>query len=149
MDVWYVWIVAGLVCGIFSALFGVGGGILMVPAMVLGLGLSQKSAQGMSLAIMIPLALAGAIRYKMNPEIEFDFRVVLFMALGGVVGALLGAHWVASLSGSTLRRVFALLMIAVAVRMFFAAEPSAPRATPPQGGSSASRATEAHANQSQ
>ena len=121
MDVWYAIVIMGVICGIFSALFGVGGGILMVPAMILGLGLTQKSAQGMSLAIMIPIALVGAIRYKLNPQVDFDFRFVMYMAIGGIVGALLGSHWVTHISGATLKRAFSILMILIAVHMFLTA----------------------------
>ncbi len=121
MDVWYALIITGVICGIFSALFGVGGGLLMVPAMVLGMGISQKSAQGMSLAIIIPLALVGAIRYKLNPQVDFDLRIVILMAVGGIMGAFLGSHLVSHISGVTLKRAFSVLMIFIAIHMFMSA----------------------------
>ncbi len=121
MDVWYALIITGVICGIFSALFGVGGGLLMVPAMVVGMGISQKSAQGMSLAIIIPLALVGAIRYKLNPQVDFDIRIVMYMAIGGIMGAFLGSHLVGYISGVTLKRAFSILMIFIAIHMFMTA----------------------------
>ena len=118
MEQWHMLIPVGLACGIFSAMFGVGSGIIMVPAMVLLLGSSQKSAQGISLAVMVPMALVGAIRYKMNPEVRMDMTGIALLAAGGAIGALLGAYFVEKVPGLVLRRVFAAIMMVVAVKMF-------------------------------
>jgi uncharacterized membrane protein YfcA len=63
----FLWkyIVLGLVSGVFSSTFGVGSGILMIPALVMMFEFTQKSAQGICLAVMAPMALVGAIRYKL------------------------------------------------------------------------------------
>ena len=123
MDLLGLYILIGLACGIFSALFGVGSGIIMVPALVLIASLPQKSAQGMALAIMVPMALTGAIRYKMNPDVEMDLKMMTFLAIGGVAGALLGAWLVARIPGLVLKKVFAIILIVAAVKMFFTPEP--------------------------
>ena len=106
-----------MICGIFSATFGVGSGILMIPVLVLAFGVGQKSAQGICLAVMVPIALVGAIQYKANPDIEVHWGIVLLLTLGGVAGAVLGAGLADRFSALTLRRLFALLMIIAAIRL--------------------------------
>jgi len=123
MEGWYLYILVGLACGIFSATFGVGSGIILVPALVLIFALPQKSAQGICLAAMVPMALAGAIRYKMNPDIRVDMWIVGLLAVGGVVGAVIGASIAGRVSGLMLRRMFAIIMIIAAVRMLMTPGP--------------------------
>lgn len=118
MENWYLYILAGLAAGIMSSLFGVGGGILMVPILALGFSFGQKSAQGMSLFIMLPIALAGAIRYKMNPDIPINLTVCGLMALGGIAGAMLGTHLVFNISQVMLKRMFAVFIILTGIHMF-------------------------------
>lgn len=122
MESIWLCLLVGLACGIFSALFGVGAGIIMVPSLVLLGGLPQKSAQGVALAIMVPMALAGAIRYKLNPEIHMDLRIILLLSAGGVVGAIAGTWIVARIPGLVLRRMFAVIMVIAAVKMFLTPE---------------------------
>ena len=118
MENWYLYLLAGLAAGIMSSLFGVGGGILMVPILALGFSFGQKSAQGMSLFIMLPIALAGAIRYKMNPDIPINLTVCGLMALGGIAGAMLGTHLVFNISQIMLKRMFAVFIILTGIHMF-------------------------------
>lgn len=117
MEQWWVYVILGLVSGVFSATFGVGSGIIMVPAMVLLLSVPQKSAQGICLAAMVPIALVGAMRYKLNPAIEVDMRLVGVLAAGGVMGALVGASIASVASAPVLRKLFAVVMIVMAVRL--------------------------------
>ena len=117
MESWYLYVLAGLICGVFSATFGVGSGIIMIPVLVLVFSLPQKSAQGTCLAVMVPMALAGALRYQWNPEIHMDVKIIGLLSLGAVVGAVIGASLAGWLSGSVLRKLFAVIMIAVALRM--------------------------------
>jgi len=97
----------------------VGSGIIVVPALVFLLAFPQKSAQGTALAVMVPMALMGALRYWINPHIQMDWRVVLLVAVGAVCGALMGSKIAGRLPGPTLRRVFAVFVLIVGVRMFF------------------------------
>ncbi len=119
MENWWLYIVIGLCCGIFGASFGVGSGIILVPVLAILFSFSQKSAQGMSLAVMVPLALMGAWRYYQNPEIEIDLMVVLYLAIGAVIGAFIGSKVAAALPGHLLRKLFAVFLIAAAVKMLF------------------------------
>lgn len=117
MEHWPLYILAGLAAGIVSSAFGIGGGILMVPILVIGFSVGQKSAQGMSLFILLPMALAGAIRYKMNPDIPMNLPVCALMALGGVAGAMIGSHMVFGTSAELLKRLFAVFVILMGINL--------------------------------
>lgn len=105
----------GLVAGIFSALLGVGGGLIMVPAMALLLRIRQQRAVATSLAVIIPTALAAAFRY--NQSEPLDLGVIGWLALGGVFGGVIGAI-VANLIGARqLRRIFGVFVILVGILM--------------------------------
>ena len=111
MDLWWAYILVGLVCGIFSATFGVGSGIILIPALVLIFSLPQKSAQGICLAVMVPMALVGAVRYMLNPQIEVNLTIVAIVSVGAVVGAWIGAGIAGWVSAPILRKLFALIML--------------------------------------
>ena len=114
-----IYLLLGLVSGIFSALFGVGGGIIMVPVLTILASLPQKEAQGISLCVMVPVALMGAIRYYMNPEINIDFRIVLIMSATVIIGANIGATVVGVVSNRTLQFRFAFLLFVAGIRMMW------------------------------
>jgi uncharacterized membrane protein YfcA len=105
----------GVVVGLFSGLFGVGGGIIMVPFLVLIAGFTQHMAQGISLAVIIPTALAGASRYFHGGNLNLG--VALLLCVGSIPAARLGADLAQRLPQSTLRAGFALFMVAVAARI--------------------------------
>lgn len=117
MELWWAYILVGLACGIFSAAFGVGSGIIMVPTLVLVFALPQKSAQGVCLAVMVPMALVGAIRYKLNPDIDVNFTLVILLSIGAMVGAFIGAAIAGKVPAHMLRKAFAIVMIIAAVKM--------------------------------
>ncbi len=97
----------------------------MVPTLTLLARLPQKSAQGIALAVMVPMAFVGAIRYTLNPENVMDFRLIGWMALGGIVGAAAGG-WLVNLpvvSGTVLRRAFAIVLILTGLRMLSTSAP--------------------------
>ncbi len=117
---WWGFVILGVCVGIFSGTLGVGGGTVIIPALVLLWGFGQKSAQGMSLAVMVPMALIGALRYWKNPEVEFDGWVIALIVLGAVAGTLAGTELAARLPAGILRKSFAVFLVIVAVRMFTA-----------------------------
>ncbi|MBL7076809.1 MAG: sulfite exporter TauE/SafE family protein [Kiritimatiellae bacterium] len=121
----------GLAAGILSAMLGVGSGILLVPALAIVFGLTQKSAQGTALAVMVPMALVGVMRYGSNPDIEINVMRVGLLSLGAIVGALVGSAIAAHLSNAVLRRIFAMFLLVVAVRMLLPKRAAA-RSTAPQ-----------------
>ncbi len=116
---WHWLILIGVFSGTLSGALGVGSGIIIVPALVLGMSFPQKSAQGMCLAIMTPMVLMGAIRYKMNPTIQINMMVVALLAVSAVIGAFVGVEIAGKLPGSVLRRAFACLIIIAALKMLF------------------------------
>ena len=117
----YAWVVdvvigiaIGIVAGVLSGLFGIGGGILIVPALVL-LGLAQREATGTSLAALVaPVAVLGVIEYARRHEIRVAYAVGI--AMGLFVGAYFGATWAGKLSNLTLQRMFGVLLTAAAIR---------------------------------
>ncbi len=107
-------LVIGFGAGMLSGTMGVGGGIIMVPAAVLILGYGQHIGQGISLAVMIPTTLAGAItHYRMK---NLKLRPVFLIAIGAVAAGLLASTLAQQLSQSTLQRVFSLWVLYSAIR---------------------------------
>jgi hypothetical protein len=132
MENWYLYVIAGLAVGIMSSLFGVGGGVLLVPILALGFGFGQKSAQGMSLFIMLPIALAGAIRYKLNPDISINLSLCGIVALGGIAGAMIGTHLVFNIPEALLKRMFAVFIILTGIHMIVKSFSKSSVKQPPQ-----------------
>ncbi len=109
-------LVIGLVAGVFAGMFGIGGGLIIVPALVLLLGLDLKSANGTSLAALIPpVGLLGAAEYYRNGMINIGFAALL--AVGLFLGAWFGARITIGLPLVWVRRAYAGFLIVVAIRM--------------------------------
>lgn len=111
--------IIGLLGGFVSGLFGVGGGVLFVPLLVLFLHTNLHLAIGTSLAAIVPTALVGAIRHFSAGSV--DLRVALALALCAMGGAWLGAELSLRLDLILLRRLFALFLFFIAFRLFFTA----------------------------
>jgi uncharacterized protein len=110
-------IVVGIFGGVLSGAFGVGGGIIMVPLLMWFVGLDQRQAAATSLVAIIPTAVAGAIQYGIQGQV--DVVAGLIVAAGGVGGALIGTRLLRRLSLTWLRWLFIALLVLVAVRLFF------------------------------
>lgn len=111
-------IIIGIAAGMLGGMVGVGGGIIIVPALVFFLGFSQKMAQGTSLGILLlPVGILGVIQYYKEGYV--DMRVVLLISTGFFLGSLLGSKLALSLSQETVKKIFAILLIIVAVKMLF------------------------------
>lgn len=108
-------VVIGLAAGFLAGLLGVGGGILMVPAMVLLLGFDQHVAQGTSLLVIIPAATTGSYTHYRNGRLVL--RDAAFLAAGGVVGAVIGSVFALSIEDGLLRRLFAGFLLISGVRI--------------------------------
>jgi uncharacterized protein len=105
----------GVTAGVLAGLLGIGGGLVMVPAMVLLLGFDQHVAQGTSLVVIIPAALSGSITHYRNGRTSL--RDAALLAVGGVLGATLGSVLALSVDDTILRRLFAVFLLAVAARL--------------------------------
>ena len=114
---WWALVILGLAAGVVSGTLGVGSGIIIVPALALIFVLPQKSAQGTALAVMIPMALVGALRYWQNPEIRIDLPTVGLLVAGAVVGALAGAAIAGRVPALWLKRFFSVFVLVVGVKM--------------------------------
>jgi uncharacterized membrane protein YfcA len=110
-------VLIGLLAGVLSGVFGIGGGVVVVPALVLLMHYGQKTATGTSLlALLLPVGLLAVGEYAGDGHV--NVRAGLLIAAGIFAGALLGAKVALGLSELTLRRGFAVLLAALAVRMF-------------------------------
>lgn len=99
-------------------MFGIGGGLIMVPAMVFFLAMSQHSAQGTSLGVLvIPVAAAAAFNYYKEGQLNVKFALVI--AVSFVIGGYFGSKVSLGLSELMLKRLFGLLMLAMAIRLIF------------------------------
>src|SRR5258705_3310412 len=115
-------ILVGVAAGILSGLVGVGGGIIIVPSLVYFIGFSQKTAQGTSLAlILLPVGIFGVMQYYKQGHI--DIKIVGMLAIGFLAGSFFGSKLALSISQETLKKVFAVLMILIAIKMLFLDKP--------------------------
>jgi uncharacterized membrane protein YfcA len=106
----------GLLGGILSGMLGIGGGIVMVPALAFLFGLSQHQAQGTTLAIMVPpIGLLAAWTYYKADFV--DIKIAAFVCLGFFFGGLLGAKFVVGLPEPILRRIFGVALLMIAIKM--------------------------------
>jgi uncharacterized membrane protein YfcA len=107
--------VVGLLAGFLSGLFGVGGGILIVPGLVLVMKMDQRLAHGTSLAAILPIAAAGVVGYAVHDAV--DWPVGAIISVGAIVGALIGVRFLRAVRGHVLRNVFAIFLVATAARL--------------------------------
>ncbi|MBS1743794.1 MAG: sulfite exporter TauE/SafE family protein [Bacteroidetes bacterium] len=111
-------LVIGAAAGILSGMVGIGGGIIIVPALIYILGFSQKMAQGTSLGILLlPIGLLGVLQFYKQGYI--DVRVVLIISAAFFFGSYFGSKIALSLPQETVKKIFAMLMIVIAVKMLF------------------------------
>jgi len=109
-------LIIGLAAGILSGLVGVGGGIIVVPALVFFLGFSQQQAQGTSLGLLLlPVGILAVMNYYKQGHI--DMRVIGIMAISFIIGGWLGSKWAISLPEITVKRIFALILFYSAFKM--------------------------------
>ena len=107
----------GLGAGLLAGMFGVGGGILIVPMLVMVAKFDQRFAHGTSLAAVFPIAVSNIFTYWAHGHI--DWHLAFFLAIGAVCGAFLGTHLLQILNHRTLAVSFSLVMVFTAVRLFW------------------------------
>ncbi len=118
----------GLVAGMLGGMVGVGGGIVIVPALVYFLGFSQHTAQGTSLGlIMLPVGILGFLQYYYSSQkagTPINFYVIGILAIAFVVGSFFGSKMALSIPQDILKKCFAILLVIVAIKMLFFDKPS-------------------------
>jgi uncharacterized membrane protein YfcA len=108
----------GLAAGALSGLMGIGGGIIVIPALVYFFGFDQHRAAGTTLGLMIPpIGIFAVMEYYRKGFV--DVRAAALICLGFLIGGLLGARFATTLSTVTMQRAFGLLLLAVGVKMVF------------------------------
>ena len=107
----------GAATGVLSGFVGIGGGAILVPAMVYVFGMSQHRAQGTSLAtLLLPIGLFAFWEYYRAGHV--DLRIAAVIAGGFALGAWAGGHWAQGASETVLRRTFAIVLLGLAVKMW-------------------------------
>lgn len=111
-------LVIGFAAGFMSSLVGIGGGVVIVPALVIIFGLSQKMAQGTSLAMLsLPVAFIGAYNYYKEGQV--NWKMAFILAVTFVIGGYLGSKVVLGLDSNVIKKIFAIFMIVIAVKYLF------------------------------
>ena len=125
MELWNapVWglVITGVTAGVLSGLFGIGGGVVIVPILVLALKLPQHAAHGTSLvALLLPVGILGVMSYYKSGKITNEnIQMGLWISLGLFVGALLGSQIAIRLSTEVLKKIFAGFLVLVAMKLVF------------------------------
>lgn len=111
-------VLVGVLAGVFAGMFGIGGGLIIVPALVLVYGMKQHAAVGTSLgALLLPVGAMGAWVYWRNGNLNILYSALL--AVGLLFGAFLGAKLVEPVSDLTLRRMFGAFLLLVSIKMLW------------------------------
>lgn len=106
----------GLVGGVLSGLFGIGGGLVIVPALILLAGMTAKQAAGTSLAaLLLPVGILGAMEYWRAGQV--DVRMALLVAIGLLLGAFIGARLAIGLPNELIQRAFGVLLLLIGLRL--------------------------------
>lgn len=113
-----LYIAIGLVAGTLSGLVGIGGGIVVVPALMLLADIPQLTAQGTSLALFtIPLSIFAFLNYYKAGHV--DIAIALFLAVGFVIGSFSGSKLAFIVDHDILTKIFAVVLVLIAIRLFF------------------------------
>jgi uncharacterized membrane protein YfcA len=109
-------VIIGLITGALSGMLGIGGAIIMVPALVYILGLGQQAAQGTSLAVMLPpIGIIAAYNYYKAGQVNIKFALIL--AAFFIAGSYFGSKLSLTLPENVLKKIFGILLLAVAIKM--------------------------------
>jgi uncharacterized membrane protein YfcA len=111
-------VIIGLMAGVFGGLFGVGGAIIMIPALVYFLGVDQHTAQGTSLAVMLPpIGLFAAYNYYKDGQVNIWYAVII--AITFMIGGYFGSELALRLPEHLMKKIFAFFLILVGLKLLF------------------------------
>ncbi|WP_245867890.1 hypothetical protein SPSIL_024250 [Sporomusa silvacetica DSM 10669] len=108
----------GLTAGVLSGILGIGGGVVLVPMLVLLLGIAQHTAQGISMLVIIPTSIVSV--WYFYKERLINYQAAAYMAGGAALGALISANFVQAVPASELKRIFGIFVIFSGFRMIWA-----------------------------
>jgi len=109
-------VVIGIITGVMAGMLGIGGAIIMIPALVFLLGISQQTAQGTSLAVMLPpVGIIAAYNYYKAGQVNIRFAIIL--AVFFLVGSYFGSKLALNLPQPLLKKIFGILLLLVAAKM--------------------------------
>ena len=112
-------VVIGLLAGILSGFTGVGGGVVMIPLMMLFLGSDQHEAQGLSLAVLaVPVTFVAAYTYHTGGH-PINWKYALVIAACFVVGGYVGSKFAIRIDQALLKKIFAVILVVAAIKLFF------------------------------
>lgn len=113
-----LYIILGLVAGVFGGLFGIGGGTILIPALVFLFGLTQHQAQGTTLALMVPpIGLLAAWSYWRAGNVKISMAA--FICMGFFIGGLIGAQYANKIPDPLLKKIFGVYLMFVSLQMIF------------------------------
>jgi len=111
-------VIIGFIAGIVGGSLGLGGGIIIVPALVFILGFTQHHAQGTSLAVLLfPVGILAVINYSKSGYVNFKFAAILIVAF--VLGSYIGSEISVHLPDKILKKVFAIFLLLISIKMLF------------------------------
>jgi uncharacterized protein len=114
----FILIIIGIITGIMAGMLGIGGAIIMIPALVFLLGISQQTAQGTSLAVMLPpIGVIAAYNYYKAGYVNIRFAIIL--AVFFLIGSYFGSKLALNIPQSILKKTFGILLLLVAAKMLF------------------------------
>ncbi len=109
-------IVIGIITGVMAGMLGIGGAIIMIPALVYFMGFSQQMAQGTSLAVMLPpIGILAAYNYYKAGQV--DIKVAIILAICFLAGSYFGSKWAINIPQPILKKIFGVLLLLVAAKM--------------------------------
>jgi uncharacterized membrane protein YfcA len=113
-----LYIALGILSGFLSGLIGIGGGTIIVPFLIIIFGLSQKMAQGTTLALLVPpIGILAAWTYYKQGYV--DFSIAGLICIGFIFGGLMGAKLATNISNQTLERIFGVALLIISIKMIF------------------------------
>ena len=119
MTVYFLYILLGIIAGILSGLIGIGGGVIIVPALLFLFGFSQHQAQGTTLALLVPpIGILAAWTYYQHGYV--DMKAGVLICAGFIVGGFAGAKIATHLSNELLERIFGIALFLISLKMIFA-----------------------------
>ena len=114
----FLLILIGISAGLLSGVVGVGGGIIIIPLLILLIGLDQHQAQGTSLAVMLPpIGILAAWNYHKAGFVEWKYAMII--AATFIIGGYLGSRWAVTIDARTLKKIFGVIMLVGGLKLIF------------------------------